>query len=159
MAIISSSLVVGHAQADGRRYVTETHIDHLGIEHRFEYGPVGAEVDCDAVMAARVVELAETLRAAEFAHIEAELLAGRNPFPADAADFGWCTRLEALQYVFASLLPRPAREVAHLAPLVAAVSDEELAANGFSSEQISALRARAAELIELLPAITAPAFA
>lgn len=34
---MSSSHVVGHTQACGRSYVTETHTDHLGVRYTIEY--------------------------------------------------------------------------------------------------------------------------
>lgn len=37
MSIVSSSYVVGHTQACGRSYVTETHTDHLGVRYTLEY--------------------------------------------------------------------------------------------------------------------------
>lgn len=52
MTIVSSSLTEGVPQADGRRYVTETHVDHTGAAHRFEY-LAAPDVDCAAIMAAR----------------------------------------------------------------------------------------------------------
>ena len=44
MTIISSTFAAGHAQIDGRRYVTNTHTDHLGVQHKREYlASVGAD--------------------------------------------------------------------------------------------------------------------
>lgn len=64
MAIVSSSHVVGHAQVDGRRYVTETHIDSAGGVHVREYlAPVGA--DHTVIAAAYAAELADRLAEAE----------------------------------------------------------------------------------------------
>lgn len=64
MAIVSTSHVVGHAQADGRRYVTETHTDSAGGVHVREYlAPVGA--DHAAIASAYAVDLAERLAEAE----------------------------------------------------------------------------------------------
>lgn len=64
MAIVSSSHVVGHAQVDGRRYVTETHVDSAGGVHVREYlAPVGA--DHAAIAAAYAAELADRLAEAE----------------------------------------------------------------------------------------------
>jgi len=66
MPIVSSSHVVGHAQADGRRYVTETHIDDLGAAIVVEYlAPVGA--DYVAIRTARAASINEELAAAEAA--------------------------------------------------------------------------------------------
>jgi hypothetical protein len=64
MSIVSSSYVVGHAQADGRRYVTETHTPNVGEPVVVRYkAAVGA--DYDAIMAARVAKLNAMLANAE----------------------------------------------------------------------------------------------
>lgn len=65
MAILSSTFAVGHAQADGRRYVTERHTDDAGGVHEREYlAALGA--DHAAIAAAYAVELADELAAGEF---------------------------------------------------------------------------------------------
>lgn len=60
MSIVSSDHVVGHAQRDGRRYVTETHVDSEGVTHTFEYLAAEA-VDYVAVRNARATALADQL--------------------------------------------------------------------------------------------------
>ena len=60
MSIVSSEHAVGHAQRDGRRYVTETHVDSEGVTHAFEY--LAAQgTDYVAVRNARAAALAEQL--------------------------------------------------------------------------------------------------
>ena len=49
---MTSSYTIGHLQADGRRYVKETHTDGFGDIVEIEYGPVAA-LDYNAVMLAR----------------------------------------------------------------------------------------------------------
>lgn len=63
----SSTHATGHAQADGRRYVTETHIDATGARHLVEYGPV-PEIDYAATLAARAVALDAALADDELSH-------------------------------------------------------------------------------------------
>lgn len=65
MAIVSSTHIVdGHAQSDGRRYVTEMHTDSAGMVHTREYlAPLGANYA--AVRDAFAVVLADLLAAAE----------------------------------------------------------------------------------------------
>jgi len=60
MPIVSSTHVVGHAQANGKCRVVETHTTNLGEVIRIEYGPVGV-VDYQAVADARAVQIAEQL--------------------------------------------------------------------------------------------------
>lgn len=64
MPIVSSTHTAGHAQADGRRYVTETHTDSDGGVHVAEYL---AAVDADyvAIRDARALVIAEQLAEAE----------------------------------------------------------------------------------------------
>lgn len=61
MSIVSSTYVLGHAQANGKRYVTETHTTNLGEVFTSEYGPVADGTDYQAIANARAVELAELL--------------------------------------------------------------------------------------------------
>lgn len=64
MAIVSSTHTVGHAQIDGRRYVVESHTDHLGIVRAVEYlAAVGTNYV--AVRAARAAQLDVQLAEAE----------------------------------------------------------------------------------------------
>lgn len=66
MAIVSSTHTVGHAQIDGRRYVTEAHTDGVGVEHRVEYlAAIGT--DYVAVRNARAAQIAIQLAEAEAA--------------------------------------------------------------------------------------------
>jgi hypothetical protein len=66
MAIVSSTLQADpFAQADGRTYVRELHVDGQGAQYRIEYlAAVG--LDRNAVMAARAVALANELADEEF---------------------------------------------------------------------------------------------
>jgi len=64
MSIVSSTVAVEHAQIDGRRWARETHTDHLGIQHIFDYlSEVGA--DTAAILAARAAALPGQLAAQE----------------------------------------------------------------------------------------------
>lgn len=66
MSIVSSSFSVGHAQADGRRYVREEHVDHLGAVHAREYGPAPEGTNYAALRDAYAVMLAAALADGEF---------------------------------------------------------------------------------------------
>lgn len=64
MPIVSSTHIVGHAQADGRRYVTERHTDDAGVVHLREY--LAAEgADYVAVRDARAAQINADLAEAE----------------------------------------------------------------------------------------------
>lgn len=74
MAIVSSTYVVGHAQANGSRHVTETHVWDTGDPPTvIEYGPIMTDaVDLQAIADARAVRLVDQAAQAEFE----ELLGG-----------------------------------------------------------------------------------
>jgi hypothetical protein len=57
MSIVASVRMVGHAQADGRRYVRETHTDHLGNVYVVDYGPVAGDTNYDTVMSDRAAAI------------------------------------------------------------------------------------------------------
>lgn len=60
MPIVSSTHVVGQAQVDGRRYVTESHTDGTGAVRQVEYlAAVGT--DYAAVRDARALVIADQL--------------------------------------------------------------------------------------------------
>ena len=57
-SIISSSFTLGHAQANGARYVTETHTWDGGLPPTvLEYGPVPDTIDHQAIADARAAGL------------------------------------------------------------------------------------------------------
>lgn len=64
MPIVSSTHVVGNLQADGRRYVTESHTDDVGSVHFVEY-LAAVNADYVAIRDARVVQINEQLAEAE----------------------------------------------------------------------------------------------
>ncbi len=66
MAIVSSSYILdAPTEKDGRRYVTETHTDSIGVVHTVTYlAAVG--VDHTATMNARAITIAEQLADQEF---------------------------------------------------------------------------------------------
>ncbi len=69
MPILSSILAFdSHYQRDGSRYVTETHVDSAGLTHYMAY--LWREgMDADAIMAARVALIQESLEQEEFDRI------------------------------------------------------------------------------------------
>ena len=64
MPIVSSTHTVGHAQADGRRYVVEAHTDDLGAVLTVEY-LAPANADYVAIRTARAAVMNEQLAEAE----------------------------------------------------------------------------------------------
>lgn len=60
MPIVSSTHVVGQAQADGRRYVTEQHTDDLGAVLLVEY-LAAQDADYTAIRTARAAAINDRL--------------------------------------------------------------------------------------------------
>ena len=75
MAIVSSSHVLGTVQRDGRRYVTEDHVDQLDRHHLVEYLAAG-DADYVAIRTARATAIGLRLIAQE---IDAALRVDANP--------------------------------------------------------------------------------
>jgi hypothetical protein len=66
-SIVSSAYTLGHAQRNGTRYVTETHVWDGGLPPTvIEYGPVPDTVDHQAIANARAAQLMEQAAQAEF---------------------------------------------------------------------------------------------
>lgn len=66
-SIISSTYTLGHAQIDGRHYVTETHTWDDGEVTRIEYGPVMTDaMDLQAIADARADQLEAQAAEQEF---------------------------------------------------------------------------------------------
>lgn len=64
MPIVSSTHAVGNLQADGRRYVTESHTDDVGVVHSVEY-LAAVNADYVAIRDVRVAQINEQLAEAE----------------------------------------------------------------------------------------------
>jgi hypothetical protein len=57
MAIVDSSHTIGSEQIDGRKYVVETHADHVGGQYKVEYlAPVGADYVAIRTDRAQIIE-------------------------------------------------------------------------------------------------------
>lgn len=64
MPIVTSTHTAGHAQVDGRRYVTEWHTDDLGAVITLEY-LAAADADHAAIRTARAAQINDALAEAE----------------------------------------------------------------------------------------------
>lgn len=144
MNIVESSFAPGVPQADGRRYVRETHIDRVGREHVIEYGPV-PDIDMDAALDAHAAGLDASLRETQLLQIETALLAGQNPYPEGKADFDYVTRAESLGWLLARHFNDPAETLIHFAPLVELAEDAEFLALGVPQAMIDVVRDRVAD--------------
>ena len=65
MSIVSSTFVLdSHNQIDGRVYITETHIDAVGVRHVVEYLAT-ADMNHGDICAARAIQIRDSLAEAE----------------------------------------------------------------------------------------------
>ena len=77
MPIVSSTIIEDAPQSDGRRWITERHVDQLGIEHLVHY-MAAAATNTAPIMAARAIQIGADLAAAEVAaNVAAVILAGK----------------------------------------------------------------------------------
>lgn len=148
MGIISSEYLAGPPQVDGRVYVTEKHVDHLGHEHTREY-LADLTIEPADLLAQHAAELNETLKQSQLASIEETLFSGGNPFPPDNGDFEYVTRAEALGWLLARHIGGRAEQIVKVAPLMSAVSDSEMEALGMSAETILTIRARVSSAVAI----------
>ena len=57
MSIVDSTHAIGSEQIDGRKYVVETHADHIGGQYKVEYlAPVGADYVAIRTERAQIIE-------------------------------------------------------------------------------------------------------
>lgn len=63
--IVTSTYKIGHAQIDGRHYVSEVHTDQDGVEYPLEY-LAEDNADFEAIMAARAESISQSLADEEF---------------------------------------------------------------------------------------------
>lgn len=154
MPIVESKFEVGQPQRDGRRYVIERHIDHMWREHEREY-LAAIDADFESILAESAKGLDASLKRDQLAEIERLLFAGINPFPAAGADFDYVTRGEALAWLLARHLDDPAEQIVKVAPLMSAVSDDEMIALGMKSEQVVSVRARVGAAVNIKAQIDA----
>jgi hypothetical protein len=82
MAIVSSTITAGEVQADGRRFITETHVAEDGTDYTYTY-LTDNSIDTEAVSSARVV-LLNTQIAAKAA---AQLLVTGTTLPMSTYEF------------------------------------------------------------------------
>lgn len=79
MAIATSAVIADQLQADGRRYVTERHTDHLGAHHDVTYlAESGA--NAQTPLSARAAQIVENLRHAEIQANMAKALSAELTF-------------------------------------------------------------------------------
>lgn len=130
-------------QTDGRAYVTERHVDQFGVAHNIGY-LADADTDRDVMLQAHAERLAEQLRQSELDSWLAEVKQGK-PIPVDGCKY--VTRDEAFTYCFRSLVFDPDVQALYPAAwMVPYFTDAEFAAMGFTPDQITGIRDRAATL-------------
>lgn len=151
---MTSEIVATSPQSDGRAYVTERHVDQFGVAHNMEY-LADAETDRDAMLQTHADQLAEQLRQSELDSWLADVKQGK-PIPVGGCKY--VTRDEAFTYCFRSLVFDPDVQALYPAAwMVPYFTNEEFAAMGFTSDQITDIRGRASTLAQakaLLDSVT-----
>lgn len=156
MPVVSSEIVQDVAQADGRRSVIERHTLADGTTRDFSY-LADADLDANAVMAARVPELNSSLTQTEIESNIASVLANGAAAVTTFLEGTQQQSIRAMAERFASLGPY---QVVLLAEFLAAQSDEGLTTIfALDPVSIAMLRGGVAQLvggIEALRGMVAP---
>lgn len=149
-----SEIVAISPQSDGRAYVTERHVDQFGVAHNIGY-LADADTDRDAMLLIHAAQIEAGLKQLELDHWLSEVRQGK-PIPVDGCRY--VTRDEAFTYCFRSLaFDADVRALYPAAWMVPYFTDEEFTAMGFTAEQITDIRGRAATLAQakaLLDSVT-----
>ena len=142
--IVSSEIFQENPQIDGRVYIKERHVDHVGREHFTEY-LAGADADHQSVMLARVPLLEARMRQSEIDSIEEMVLNGIAAI--DVAPPVYVTPAEVYAYLFIKFSAEPncikLLKAAHFTDIF---TDDELLGYGMSLELIATVRQKAGEI-------------
>lgn len=112
MPVASSEIIEDAAQADGRRYIRERHVDHAGREH-FATFLADAEYDAAAGLVASAERLSAQLRSQETQAVIQHCLSGQSIELFPFADLTISEGAAAvLRHVSALNDPRPAKAYA-----------------------------------------------
>lgn len=149
MSIVSSSILQDNRQRDGRRQITEQHIDHLGIEYQRGYL---AEPSFDAVAAlpANAARIVSDTQAAEIAaNIDAITTLGAQAI----LTFLYSTAGQLRTALRAAYKSATQTQAVFIGDFLSSLSDAQLqAAFGLTAPQVAVLR-----LNKLSPAASAAA--
>lgn len=147
--IVSSSIIEDCAQIDGRRWVTEQHVDQLSIAHAYTYLAAAAE-DAVAAMNARVPLINAMLTAGEIeGNVSAVLALGS----AASYTLNFSTAAQNFAALRAAYQTATQQQAVMVADFLNSLSDTVLEnAFGLSLVQVTALRTS-----KLAPAATTAA--
>lgn len=149
MSIVSSSLIAEGAQADGRRWIAETHTDNIGLKYVIRYlADVG--LDTAAVLAARAITLASDIANAEIAQNVAAVVANGS---LAVLTFNYSTALQGRNALRAAYLTATQVQAIMIGDFLSSLTDAQLqAAFSMTAGQVTTLRTN-----KLTPAASAAA--
>lgn len=137
MPIVSSEIIEDSPQADGRRWITEQHVDQLGLAYEFRY-LADADADPAGRLASRAAELDAELTAVEIA---ANLSAVLADGPAAQLTFSYSTQVQSIAAMAAQADALGPWQMVLLGQFLAAQPIELLTGLiGMSADQVVALQ-------------------
>lgn len=149
MPIVSSEIVEDAQQATGFRYITERHVDHVGVARLVRY-LASPSADAVAIMTARIVALEQRLADAEFARNLALIFSGEFA----AVTTQHMTMADAQAALREVYRTATGEQVGRLAAFLLTLSDARLRALfNVSQGQIGALRSRLQARVDALAAV------
>lgn len=136
-AIVSSRIAADHAQRDGRRWVTERHLDNAGAERLVTY-LAEAGADTAAPMTARAAQIAVDIAADEIAR-NVDEIASRGSLA--VLSFIYSTEAENIAAVREAYRTAVDRHALMIADYLSKLSDPQLrSAFGLTQAQAAQLR-------------------
>lgn len=145
MAIVSSTIVEDAAQRDGRRHITERHVDHAGLIHFVRY-IAERLANVSEAMAARVASIEAEMKSRELERaIQRALLDG----PAIQPNLNWSTNTEfglALREFYKTSTQRDACRIGWYVSQFNLTDNQLRTFFGLTAGQVSAARTKLSSL-------------
>jgi hypothetical protein len=150
--IVSSRIIQVSPQGDDRKWITELHVDHVGVQHRVEY-LADSDTDIDSALAVRAPQIDQQCREQELQRLEQMVLDGIPIMPDHPPVYN------NVQDVYAYLFNKFIQETDPVVLLKAAnftdlFTDAELLSYGLTDAQIQRIRTEA-EKVQQAAAILA----
>lgn len=142
---MTSTIVTIEEQIDGRRYVTEKHIDSTNTEHIVEY-LADVDTDTNKMLETHASTISDLLKELE---LNSWLNKVKNGEAVPLSGCLYVTREEVFKYCFDNMaFSKDVADFYKAAWMVPYFTDEEFVAMGFTTEQITGIRSNAAILAE-----------
>ena len=123
MGIVSSIITENLIQKDGRRDITEVHIDHLGIKHFVRWTAINSATDINALMILRIPSLWENLIEQDINDAISQVQGGADP---RAVTLKYATAQQAVKALLLWAFKNKAWEAWKVIPLIDSLTDTQL---------------------------------